>query len=76
MSWLEWIFGLVLVTFYLVCLFTVCMVTFQKGYVLLGIIGIFMPLIWLIGALLPAKRGSRFDQAQQAAYAGQGPAVS
>ena len=75
MSWIEWVFGLMLITFYLTCLFTVCMITFQKGYTVLGIIGIFIPLIWLICALLPAKRGSRYEQAQQAAYANQVSAV-
>jgi hypothetical protein len=44
---------------YIGCLFTVCMLTFKKGHTLLGIIGIFFPLLWLIGACLPAKEGSR-----------------
>lgn len=37
---------------------TVCALTFQKGYIAQGIVGIFIPLLWLIGALLPAKPGS------------------
>jgi hypothetical protein len=41
------------------------MLTFQKGHTLLGIIGIFVPFLWLIGAILPAKPGSRWDIAQQ-----------
>ena len=75
MSWIEWVFGLMLITFYLTCLFTVCMITFQKGRTLLGIVGIFIPFLWLIGAFLPAKPGSRYEQAQQAAYANQVSAV-
>jgi hypothetical protein len=68
MTWLEWMLGTILVVFYLFCLFTVCSLTFRKGRTFLGIAGIFMPLLWLIGAVLPAKPGSRFDVAQQTAY--------
>lgn len=64
MTALDWIFTAIFFTFYLVCLFTVCMLTFQKGYFVLGIIGIFIPFLWLIGAILPAKRGSRYEIAQ------------
>jgi hypothetical protein len=53
--------------FYITCLFTVCGLTFQKGYTFLGIAGIFLPFLWLIGAVLPAKPGSRFEVAQQMA---------
>jgi hypothetical protein len=42
--------------------------TFKKGHTLLGILGIFLPFLWLIGAILPAKPGSRFA-AEQAAVA-------
>jgi hypothetical protein len=58
----------VLIVFYITCLFTVCSMTFQKGRTLLGIAGIFMPLLWLFGAILPAKPGSRWDVAEQTAY--------
>jgi hypothetical protein len=44
------------------------MLTFKKGHTLLGIIGIFFPILWLIGAILPAKRGSRFDVEQSMRY--------
>jgi hypothetical protein len=64
-SWFEWFAGVMLFTIYIVCLFTVCMLTFQKGHILLGIVGIFLPFLWLIGAILPAKPGSRYDIAQQ-----------
>ena len=36
-----------------------------------GIVGIFAPWLWLVGAFLPAKKGSRYDLAQQMAYQGQ-----
>jgi hypothetical protein len=68
MSGLEWILGVILVTIYIVCLFTVCALTFQKGRTWLGIIGIFFPILWLIGAFLPPKAGSQFDIAQQTRY--------
>jgi hypothetical protein len=56
MSALEWILWTVLASVYLVALFTVCVLTFRKGYVVLGILGIFVPFLWLIGAVLPDKR--------------------
>jgi len=45
-------------------IFTVCFLTFQKGHWVLGIVGIFLPILWLIGAILPAKRGSRYEVQQ------------
>jgi hypothetical protein len=60
MSATEWVLGSILVVLYFGCLFTVCALTFRKGHVLLGILGIFLPLLWLIGAVLPAKPGSSY----------------
>jgi len=71
MTWLEWTLGFVLLTIYITCLFTVCRLTFMKGYTFLGIVGIFFPLLWLIGAILPAKPGSRFHVATEMAAAQQ-----
>jgi hypothetical protein len=68
MDWWEWLLYTLLVMFYIMCLFTVCALTFRKGHTLLGIVGIFIPFLWLIGAILPAKRGSRYDIAQQTMY--------
>ena len=68
MTWLEWTLGLMLLSFYLMCLFTVCGMTFRKGYTVLGIVGIFLPWLWLIGAFLPAKKGSRYEVSQAIAY--------
>jgi len=59
--------GFMLLSFYITCLFTVCAMTFQKGRTVLGIVGIFAPWLWLIGAFLPAKPGSRYELAQQMA---------
>ncbi len=61
MNVLDWTLSVFLFTIYIVCLFTVCMLTFRKGYFLLGIIGIIFPFLWLVGAILPAKRGSAYD---------------
>ena len=58
MSALDWIFTTFFVVLYLFLLFTVCLLTFRTGYIVLGIIGIFIPFLWLIGAILPDKRGS------------------
>ena len=68
MTGLEWILAVALFSIYIVCLFTVCSLTFSKGYTILGIVGIFLPILWLIGAILPAKQGSRYDIAQQIQY--------
>lgn len=61
MLWLNWFLGIWLFVIYIVCLFTVCSYTFKKGHILLGILGIFFPFLWLIGAVLPARRGSRYE---------------
>ena len=56
---LEWMLSIALFVIYIVCIFTVCMLTFKKGHTRLSILGIFFALLWLIGAVLPAKHGSR-----------------
>ncbi len=60
MSGLDWFFSFTLGILYIALLFTVCIMTFRKGHWVLGIIGIFIPILWLIGAVLPAKRGSSY----------------
>ena len=67
MTALEWAFTLTLSFLYFFLLFTVCLLTFRKGHIVLGIVGIFVPFLWLIGAVLPPKAGSRYE-AEQAAY--------
>jgi hypothetical protein len=61
MSGLEWLLTIGLSFLYLVLLFTVAMITFRKGHWILGIIGIFMPVLWLIGAALPARPGTAYS---------------
>jgi hypothetical protein len=66
MTGLEWILLSTLGVIYLVCLFTVCALTFRKGHVALGIIGIVLPFLWLIGAVLPPRPGSSYEAQEQA----------
>jgi hypothetical protein len=61
MTGLEWILASTLGVIYLVCLFTVCALTFRKGHTALGIIGVVLPFLWLIGAVLPPKPGSSYE---------------
>jgi len=68
MSALDWIFTSFFFVLYFFLLFTVCVMTFQKGHYVLGIIGIFVPFLWLIGAILPARRGSRYQMAEAMRY--------
>jgi hypothetical protein len=55
MSGMQWFWGTVLAVLYLAFIFTVGLMTFRKGHYVLGILGIFIPLLWLIGALLPDR---------------------
>jgi len=41
---------------YLVLLITLGVITIRKGHWVMFIVGIFLPLFWLIGALLPPVR--------------------
>jgi hypothetical protein len=65
---LDWVLSITLSVIYIVCLFTVCSLTFRKGYVVLGILGIFIPILWLIGAVLPPKRGSSYQLEEEHRY--------
>lgn len=71
MSGLDWALSTLFFVMYFFLLFTVCFLTFRKGYILLGILGIFIPFLWLIGAILPAKRGSRYEVEQSMRYQAQ-----
>ena len=59
MSGLDWFFTTTLGILYLALLFTVAIVTFRKGHWVLGLIGFFIPILWLIGAILPSRRPGR-----------------
>jgi hypothetical protein len=53
MTTLEMILSVFLVIIYITAIFTVATLTFSKGHWILGILGIFFPFLWLIGAVLP-----------------------
>jgi hypothetical protein len=53
MTFLETILLSMLFAIYIVAIFTVAAVTFRNGHWILGILGIFFPIFWLIGAVLP-----------------------
>ena len=57
-TFLEWVLSISLFVLYVACLFTVCALTFRKGHIVLGIVGIFLPFLWFVGAVLPPKQGS------------------
>jgi uncharacterized membrane protein len=44
---------------YLVLIFTLAVMTFRKGHWVLGLIGFIFPFLWLIGAIMPARRPYR-----------------
>lgn len=50
---LETILMVTLAAVYITCLFTVVGVNFRNGHWILGILGFFFPIFWLIGAVLP-----------------------
>ena len=49
-----WFLGIGLGVLYLVLLFTLAVMTFRKGHWVLGVIGFIFPILWIIGAVLPA----------------------
>jgi hypothetical protein len=59
MSGLDWFFAIGLGVLYLVLLFTLCVLCFRKGHWVLGLFGIFLPFLWVIGAVLPSRRYAR-----------------
>ena len=65
MSVLEWVLIASLAFIYIWLVVTVAVVTFRKGHIVLGIFGIFLPFLWLIGAILPARRGSSYEVEQR-----------
>ena len=54
MSGTFWAIGGIIL--YLVLLCTLAVLSFRKGHWVLGLIGFIFPILWLIGAILPARR--------------------
>ena len=48
--------GVLLGAIYIVLLITLGILSIRKGHWVMFLIGIFIPLFWIIGALLPPKR--------------------
>jgi hypothetical protein len=42
---------------YFILLVTLGIITLRKGHWVMFILGIFLPLFWIIGAVIPAKHG-------------------
>ena len=51
---MEFVIGGIL---YFILLVTLGILTIRKGHWVMFIIGIFLPLFWIIGALMPAREG-------------------
>jgi len=51
------IFGFI----YLAVVLTIGLTTYRKGRKVLFYIGFLMPLLWLFGAIMPAKKGSKYE---------------
>jgi len=50
--------GILFGAIYVVLLITLGILSIRKGHWVMFIIGIFIPLFWIIGALLPPTRGT------------------
>jgi hypothetical protein len=50
--------GVLFGVLYIVLLVTLGIISIRKGHWVMFIIGIFIPLFWIIGALLPPTRGN------------------
>jgi uncharacterized membrane protein len=55
MTFLELLLLSLLSIIYLTCVFTVALITFRNGRWFMGILGLFFPVFWLIGAVLPPR---------------------
>ncbi len=53
MSFLEGLLLAILFVIYVTCIFTVAAITLRNGHWLLWILGIFFPVLWLIGVVIP-----------------------
>jgi choline-glycine betaine transporter len=50
------VWGITMAAIYLVLVLTIAVLTFRKGHWILGLFGFVFPVLWLIGAILPARR--------------------
>jgi hypothetical protein len=54
MSGTGWYIGLGVI--YLILVFTLAVLCFRKGHWVLGLVGFLFPVLWLLGAVMPARR--------------------
>jgi hypothetical protein len=59
MEAMVWMGGILL---YIVLLFTVCMVCFRKGHTILAVLGIFLPILWFVGAAMSPTESSNYQR--------------
>jgi hypothetical protein len=57
MSGTGW--GITIGIIYLVLVLTLAVLSFRKGHWVLGLLGFVFPVLWLIGAIMPARRAYR-----------------
>ena len=57
MSGTAWAISMSILYVVLVC--TIALLTFRKGHWVLGLLGFVFPVLWLIGAVMPARRAYR-----------------
>lgn len=48
--------AILLSVIYVVLIISLALLSFRKGHWVLGLFGFVFPLLWLVGALLPARR--------------------
>ncbi len=65
MTTLEAVFLAILAVFYIMLLIGLGFVTLRNGRPFLFVLGIFLPLFWLIGALLPPSLAAQADRASR-----------
>ena len=51
----KWDMGWLIGAIYVVLLITLGVISIRKGHWIMFILGLFVPLFWLIGALLPSR---------------------
>ena len=62
MTFLETLLLSILFVIYVACIFTVAGITFRNGHWILGILGIFFPVFWLIGVILPPTERALLEE--------------
>jgi hypothetical protein len=51
---------------YLAVVLTIGLTTYRKGHKVLFFVGFLMPALWLLGAIMTPKKGSKYEHQQDA----------